>query len=184
LRSRTFKSMIKNGILLFICGLSLFKLHGQDGSLEDLYENLYEVNQKDEIVKLSDRHKSIDKAYFSNEKSISYNLEPDHQWRLLFMRIGGWRQVVGQEMQDLTAYYLPEQMTFLTGRDITQMFELTGKPSENVTGYRGLSAKRYNISYAMSAENSPYAVVVLEHNYPHGNQTSWYREERYYFKKE
>lgn len=165
-------------------GIYPIELCSQDASLEDFLDNLIEIDHPDGLISTVDQSKELDRRYFSEINVGEFELQPNSLWRFLFMRRFGWQQIVGNEVEDLTACYVPSSVIIKSEREITQMFDLDSRPSEGRIQYPGISSERYNLSYVLTAKGGSYAVVILAHNYPNGNQTSWYREEMYYFKKE
>ena len=172
------------GIKTFVIALLFFPICvlAQDGTLAYFEEDLEEVFDMKTFEKLRDQAKELERVYFDSPTDLSYNLAPDRKWRFMFAKRSGWRQIVGQDAQDQTAYYLSDYITVLTGQEITDMFGLRGKPVEGeASGDVMVSAKPFQSTYALQTLNDNYAVVVKIHSYPNGNMTSWYVEERYYF---
>jgi len=174
-----FKYLIWVGFILPLMGWS------QVSSLNDFLEDLYEVTDSKRLSKIKDTSEELDRYYFSDIDVLSFNLAPDRRWRLMFAKSEGWREIVGQEAEDLSGFFLSEEMSPLTGKEITEMFGLRGKPTKvNPTDIQHFSNERFEEIFVMRAKNQPYAVVVYVHSYANGNITSLFSEMRYYFMME
>lgn len=160
-------------------------LRAQDGSLVDFEENLEQVYNWEVVYELMDYAEKLDRIYFSDINAVQFHLEPDMNWSFLFKKLSGWEEIVGQKPDDLTAYFVSDLMKPMQGWEITQMFGTLGKPKEvNPVDIVQLSGKRFSETFLLRNRHHDYLVVVQIHAYPNGNMTSWFREARYYFKRE
>lgn len=154
----------------------------QDGTFYDWQEDLYPITNQKRLFKTIDRIEELDRFFFGDRDKVVFELESDRRWRFMFAKRAGWEQVVFQEAEDQLAYFLSENMTPMTGKDLTEMFGLTGPPKKvNPLNIVHFSNERFEEVFAMRAKNEPYAVVVYVYSYANGNMTSWFKEMRYYF---
>lgn len=160
-------------------------MKAQDGSLVNFEESLEEVYNQELVFELMDRSEKLDRIYFSDTNAVRFDLEPYMNWRFLFKKVSGWEEIAGQKPDDLTAYFISDMMTPMQGWEINQIFRITGGPEQvNPVDIVQFSSKRFKETFLLRNKHHDYLVVIAIHAYPDGNMDSWFKEERYYFKKE
>jgi hypothetical protein len=172
-------------LIVFSAILVSQNLLSQDGSFQDWQEDLYEIEKSKDLSKTIDKIDELDKYYFNDIDGVVFELIQDETFRFMFAKRLGWKQVVHQEAEDQLAHFFSEDLSVLTGKDITDMFGLHGKPQRvDPFSSNQNASDRFEEVFVLRAKDEPFAVVVHIHNYPNGNMTSWYVETRYYFTEE
>ena len=173
---------MKKLLLLFIISLSI-STFSQENELSKFQKNLIQVKNIDSLKIITKEIQSIEKL-INPKDSISINQST--KWKVICYTVKGWRQIVGQPKTVVNDKYVSINKEVLTTEKLLQIFNLKYNDSIFLKNVPLVYEREdfFNRKTTPIVINNQYLILRYVHSYPNGNQTSWYSETNYYFKKE
>lgn len=153
----------------------------QENKLSQFQKTLIQVKNQDSLQALKEEILNVYKTV-----SIRNSIKESTKWKLLCYSENGWTEIVGQKRSDIDFKFVSKNTTDYTTAEIFEIFNLTYNDSL-ILNYAPQVFTRenpYNRKTTPIATNDNYLAFRYVHSYPNGNQTSWYHERIYYFKRE
>ncbi len=173
---------MKKILLLFIISISI-NTFSQENELSKFQKNLVQVKNVDSLKLVTKEIQSIEKLINSKD-SITINKSTN--WKLICYSVNGWREIVGQPKTTVNNKYVSNNNEVVTTENLLKIFNLNYNDSIFLKNIPLIYEREhlFNRKTTPIVINNQYLVLRYVHSYPNGNQTSWYTETNYYFKKE
>ena len=173
---------MKKILLLFIISISINSF-SQENELSKFQKNLVQVKNKDSLKIVESEILNIQNQL--NEKD-SITINKSTKWKLICYSVKGWREIVGQPKTVVNDKYVSINKEVLTTEKLLQIFNLKYNDSIFIKNVPLVYEREdfFNRKTTPIIINNQYLLLRYVHSYPNGNQTSWYTETNYYFKKE
>lgn len=141
------------------------------------------IQSADSIKRFKKTIDSLHKFFNSNAKPSFY--KPLDTWQLVGYRNSGWHENFPGKRNNIDANFVANRNAMLkSGKDILKAFQLsdTNFPLQIIPGVYERGAP-YNGYWTAILPANDYLLIRYVHSYPNGNQSSWYHESVYYFRK-
>ena len=161
--------------------------------------NLKRIGNKDSIKQIEQKITSIIHYDNRNKNKLFFNFWK--RWKLVYSVPTGYRENFPNQYKDTTSlsqfqqlginhlqrlgtksYLTPGNKTIaLSGLKLFRIFNV----KKRINYYPEIYARdsRFNGQWTAISINRDYLIIRYVSSYPDGNQTSWYHEETYYFKR-
>ena len=191
-------------IVMTICMLGIITpSSSQNNGLYEFESRFRGVLNTDSLTRIEKSIDSIERTFFGKNSQVFVDLDTSSNWRFLYAVSSGWDHVVGHETLSYRGTYIGDSIQdLITGKELWTMFQAINGiydndslsvqpyPAQAITDTIGLSPQaiewwpreRFVSITTTTSLNNKYLIVRWVHSYPHGNQTSWHHERRYYFK--
>ena len=173
---------MKKLLLLFIISISITTF-SQENELSKFQKNLIQVKNVDSLKIITKEIQNIEKLINSKD-SITINKSTN--WKLISYTVNGWREIVGQPKTTVNNKYVSNTNEVVTTENLLKIFSLNYSDSIFLKSVPLIYERDhfFNRKTTPIIINNQYLILRYVHSYPNGNQTSWFSETNYYFKKE
>ncbi|WP_395054109.1 hypothetical protein [Flavobacterium sp.] len=173
---------MKKLLLLFIISFSI-STFSQENQLSKFQKNLILVKNIDSLKTFTNEIQNIQKF---NTKDIIPSINQSTKWKLICYKINGWNEIVGQQKTQVNRIFVSNNKDNLTTEDVLKIFDIKYNDSIFLKNVPLVYEREdfFNRKTTPIVINNQYLLLRYVHSYPNGNQTSWYTETNYYFKKE
>ena len=148
---------------------------------------LKRVNNPDSFRKIEQKLYDIQTIAGDTSKSTKTILA-NEKWTIAFFQNKGWDERLPNKKTSYNEIQVNNKCTKTwTTEEIYKAFNFRTKDKDKyLLNYFPLVFGRggpFNGAWTAILPNAQYLVLRMVHSYPNGNQTSWYHERMYYFKK-
>ena len=123
----------------------------------------------------------LDNKTKPDNTKITFDLKSD--WTLQFQHGFDWTELHPHQGKTINSYAIAKDEIRIKGDEIFAIFEIDSEKFPlNIIPLVKARGCLYNGEWTATIIND-CLIIRYVHSYPDGNQTSWYREKSYYFKK-
>jgi hypothetical protein len=153
--------------------------------------NLKRIENSDSIKQIEQKITSIIHNDNRNKNKLLFNFLKG--WKLVYSVQTGYHEYFPNLHKDTTSFFQFQRLgttSYLTPGDTTialsgfKLFKTFGV-KKRINYYPEIYARdsRFNGQWTAISLNKDYLIIRYVSSYPDGNQTSWYHEETYYFRR-
>lgn len=153
----------------------------QENKLSQFQKTLLQVKNQDSLQALKEEILNVYKTV-----SIRNSIKESTKWKFLCSTENGWTEIVGRNKTITDSKFVSKTKIIYSTQEVFELFDLKYNDS-SIIDFVPFVFERdnyYNRKTTPIILNNSYLIVRYVHSYPNGNQTSWYHENSYYFKKE
>lgn len=116
-----------------------------------------------------------------NSTKVAFDLKTE--WNLLYKQDYNWTELYPNHSSTVEIYSVTTSEIRMPGDEIFAIFNIdTKRMPLNFLPFVRARGCLYNGEWTATIINE-FLIIRYVHSYPDGNQTSWYREKKYFFKK-
>lgn len=178
---------MKNYLILIFIIYSSFCI-AQNDEIKEAFTFESKLNHVTNNDSISKYVKEISKINVANKNDTTSVFDKNSKWELLYLRESGWYENMPGKRQDVNELYIGKPNNVVFGEEIINS---VAKINQTIV----LLNETPNLLQFIARDsplNRKYITILLEnniinlqyiHSYPNGNQSSWFHQTNYYFKK-